>query len=95
MKIHRFLISIQDILLNTPDISIKTIRKIMNSFELCLSITEINNDTTKLLLRVIREVGLKQISIKAMNNKIIVSNLEKELNIVKEIENDEKELKYL
>ena len=86
MKIQKFLISIQDILLDKPDISIKTIRLIINKFEECLSDTEKTKESTLLLLRVIREIGIKQISIKTVNDKIIVSNLEKELNIIKEIE---------
>ena len=59
----------------------------MDSFESCLSNKEISNDTTKLLLRVIREVRLKQISMKTMNNKLKESELEKELRIIKGIEN--------
>ena len=72
---------------NNSDISIKTVKKIIDSFESCLSNKEISNDTTKLLLRVIREVRLRQISMKTMNNKLVESKLEKELNKIKEIEN--------
>ncbi len=84
MKIQRFLIFIQDTLLNYPDISISTLRKIVNSFEKCLSNKERENETTMLLFRVIREIGLKQISLKTINNKIITNNLVNELNNLKD-----------
>lgn len=83
LKIQKFLIWIQETLLNTPDISINTIKLFIDSFESCLSHKEFENKTTKLLLRVIREVGIKQISIKTMTNKIINDNLENELNNLK------------
>jgi len=67
MKIQRFLIFVQDTLLSTPDISIKTMRLIIDKFESCLSERERENEITMLILRVIKEVSLKQISLKEMN----------------------------
>lgn len=83
MKIQTFLIWIQDTLFNRPDISIKTIRLFVDSFERHLSNTEQDNIQIQLLFRVIREIGLKQLSIKAMNNRMINEQLENELNNLK------------
>jgi len=91
MKIQRFLIFVQDTLLSTPDISIKTMRLIIDKFESCLSERERENEITMLILRVIKEVSLKQISLKEMNHRLITDNLETELNNLKEIEKNEKE----
>lgn len=87
MKIHRFLIFVQNTLLNKPDISISTIKQLINKFESCLSITESRNETTFLLLRVIKEIGIKQISLKEMNDRIIFDKLENELNGLKNEKN--------
>ncbi len=84
MKIQRFLIFVQDTLLNYPDISISTIRKIIKKFENCLSNTEAKNKTTSLLLRVINEIGIKQVSLESSINKINYNELQLEYDKMKE-----------
>ena len=81
MKIQRFLVWIQEHLLNYPDISLKTIKMFLDNFTGCLSAKEIERNRNN--LQIISELTLKQISLDTIvdNHKYI--NLEKQLNNLK------------
>jgi len=86
IKINKFLIFFQNTLLNYPDISINTMRRIIKEFENCLSDKEIERETTFLLLRVINEIGIKQISMKTTIEKINYDKLQAEYNKLKGVD---------
>lgn len=81
MKIKRFLLWIQDHLLNYPDISLKTIKMIMDNFYSNLSLKEIERNSTD--LQIISELTLRQISLDSFVNNIKYENLENQLNNLK------------
>lgn len=77
MKIQKFLIWIQEHLLNYPDISLKTVKMIMDNFYGCLSNTEIKRNKNN--LQIISELTLKQISLDIFVNNVKYENLEIQL----------------
>lgn len=81
LKIQKFLIWIQDNLLNYPDISVITVKMFIDKFNVCLSIKERENN--KLILQIISELSLKQISIDTTINNINYDKLQKEYNKLK------------
>lgn len=87
MKIQKFLIWIQDKLLNYPDISISTVKMIVDSFHKCLSEKEVERNN--LLLQVISEITLKQITIDTIVQNSKIESFENELNILKELGKNE------
>jgi len=82
MKIQKFLIWIQDKLLNYPDISFFTVKMFIDKFKKCLSNKEI--ESNNLRLQIISELSLKQISIDSFVQNIVIENLTDELNNIKE-----------
>lgn len=81
MKIQRFLIWIQEHLLNYPDISLKTVKMILDNFCGCLSAKEIERNQNN--LQIISELTLKQISLDTVVNNCKYDNLESQLNNLK------------
>lgn len=81
MKIQRFLIWIQEQLLNYPDISLKTVKMFLDGFYGCLSAKEI--ETNRNNLQIISELTLKQISLDTVVNNCKYDNLESQLNNLK------------
>lgn len=81
LKIQKFLIWIQDNLLNYPDISVITVKMFIDKFNACLSQRERENN--KLVLQIISELSLKQISIDTTINNINYDKLQKEYNKLK------------
>ena len=81
MKIKRFLIWIQEQLLNYPDISIKTVKMFLDGFYGCLSMREIERNRNN--LHIISELTLKQISLDTVVNNVKYENLENQLNNLK------------
>jgi len=83
MKIQRFLIWIQDTLLNYPDISFTTVKRFIQGFKSCLSKKELQSFNNSILLEAINDMTLKQISLDraVLNSKI--NNLDIELNNLK------------
>lgn len=81
MKIEKFLLLIENNLLNYPDIDLNTIKLYMNMFGKCLSKTERMKFT--LYLQVINDIVSKQISLTSFVNEHKTKELESELNILK------------
>ena len=81
MKILRFLMWIENHLLNYPDISIKTIKMFMDKFSMNLSEKEL--ERYKLDLQLISEITSKQITIDSIVSNAKIENLENELNNIK------------
>lgn len=86
MKLEKFLIWIQDKLLNYPDISITTVQFFINKFYECLSNKE--RERYKLQVQIIKDITLKQISIDSLLSNHVIDKLDNELN---ELKNDDNE----
>ena len=82
MKIQRFLVWIQEQLLNYPDVSLKTVKMFLDKFYGCLSEKEIERNRNN--LQIISELTLKQISLDTVVNNIKYKNLEIQLNNLKQ-----------
>ena len=82
MKIQRFLVWIQEHLLNYPDISLKTVKMFLDNFTGCLSAKEIERNQNN--LQIISELTLRQISLDTVVNNIKYENLENQLNNLKD-----------
>ena len=82
MKIQRFLVWIQEHLLNYPDISLKTVKMFLDNFTGCLSAKEIERNRNN--LQIISELTLKQISLDIIVNNHKYKNLENQLNNLKD-----------
>lgn len=81
MKIQRFLIWIQEHLLNYPDVSLKTVKMFLDNFIRCLSAKEITSN--RINLQIISELTLKQISLDTIVDNHKYKNLENQLNNLK------------
>lgn len=84
MKIERFLKWIQDKLLNYPDISINTVKMFVDKFYSCLSENERERKSIKLIIQIITELTLKQITIDSFVKEIVIENLTEQLNNIKD-----------
>lgn len=81
MKIERFLNWILDKLLNYPDIDFKTVKMFTQKFKSCLSKREY--ERWSIIVELIEEFSLQQITIDHSVNNIKTDNLEIELNNIK------------
>lgn len=88
MKLEKFLIWIQDKLLNYPDISITTVQFFINKFYECLSNKE--RERYKLQVQIIKDITLKQISIDSLLSNHVIDKLDIELNELKNDNNENK-----
>ena len=88
MKIEKFLKWIQDKLLNYPDISISTVKMFVDKFYSCLSESERKRKPIKLIIQIITELTLKQITIDSFVKEIVIENLTEQLNNIKDDNNE-------
>ena len=88
MKLEKFLIWIQDKLLNYPDISITTVQFFINKFYECLSNKE--RERYKLQVQIIKDITLKQISIDSLLSNHVIDKLDNELIDLKNDNNENK-----
>ena len=88
MKIEKFLKWIQDKLLNYPDISISTVKMFVDKFYSCLSEKERERKPIRLIIQIITELTLKQITIDSFVKEIVIENLTKQLNNIKDDNNE-------
>lgn len=89
MKIERFLKWIQEKLLNYPDIDFKTVKMFVDKYYSCLSEKEKERKNIKLLIQIITNLTLKQITIDSFVRDIVVENLTNQLNDIKKDDNKE------
>ena len=81
MKIEKFLIWIQEKMLNYPDISFKTVKMFIDKFYDCLS--NIQKERFSLQIQIIKEISLQQISLDSFVHNEKIKVLENELIEVK------------
>jgi len=81
MKIERFLIWIQEKMLNYPDIDAKTLKMFIQEFNKCLSKNE--RERWWILIQTINEITSKQITIESFILQDNIKKLDDQLNKLK------------
>lgn len=81
MKLQKFLIWIQETLLNYPDISFSTTKIFIQEFYNCL--TDKEKERNRLILQIINEMTLKQISLNSAILNSRINNFDNDLNKLK------------
>lgn len=89
MKIEKFLKWIQEKLLNYPDIDFKTVKMFVDKFYSCLSQKERERKNITLLVQIITNLTLKQITIDSFVREIVIENLDNQLNDMKKDDSKE------
>lgn len=88
MKIEKFLLWLQDKLLNYPDIHLRTLKMFIDKFDTCLSDKEKEREKISIMIQLLKELSSKQISIDTFVHNEKTKHLETQLNNLKGKQNE-------